>query len=155
MTMQPVQRKDVRTTISLAPVVMKIAEEMQAARGYNNFSAYVADLIRRDQERYQDRQRLAPLPPPTPLPLAQPPIPPTSVADAPSNTVPPAPPTRPHLPRAERAQRPAALVESAPETLLAQLPIPDPNKDEKGPADRKTKTRIRKPASSSIHYPES
>jgi len=46
------QRDDKRTTVSLAKVVWGMAEEMMAAKGFNdNFSAYVADLVRRDQER--------------------------------------------------------------------------------------------------------
>lgn len=36
----------------LAPVIAEIADQMMDRRGFNNnFSAYVADLIRRDQER--------------------------------------------------------------------------------------------------------
>ena len=46
------ERQDKRTTISLATVVWDMAEEMMARKGFNeNFSAYVADLVRRDQER--------------------------------------------------------------------------------------------------------
>jgi hypothetical protein len=45
-------RKDKRTTVSLAWVVWEMAEEMMREKGFNeNFSAYVADLIRRDKER--------------------------------------------------------------------------------------------------------
>jgi len=41
-----------RTTVSLAKVVWDIAVEMTRTRGFNdNFSAYVADLVRRDKER--------------------------------------------------------------------------------------------------------
>jgi hypothetical protein len=42
-----------RKTISLAPVVWVMAEAMMESKGFNNnFSSYVADLIRRDHERY-------------------------------------------------------------------------------------------------------
>lgn len=45
-------RADKRTTVSLAWVIWDMAEEMMTAKGFNdNFSAYVADLIRRDKER--------------------------------------------------------------------------------------------------------
>lgn len=45
-------RSDKRTTVSLAEVVWKMAEERMDAKGFNdNFSSYVADLIRRDMER--------------------------------------------------------------------------------------------------------
>ena len=46
------KRNDKRTTVSLAQVVWVMAEEMMAVKGFNeNFSSYVADLIRRDKER--------------------------------------------------------------------------------------------------------
>jgi hypothetical protein len=49
-------RGDKRTTVSLAGVVWKWAEEMMVAKGFNdNFSAYVADLIRRDKERVEGK----------------------------------------------------------------------------------------------------
>jgi hypothetical protein len=51
-------RKDVRATISLQPVVMQWAEEAMALGGHNNFSAFVADLIRRHREK-----SLVPAPP--------------------------------------------------------------------------------------------
>ena len=45
-------REDKRTTVSLAQVVWEMAEKLMEAKGFNdNFSAYVADLIRRDKER--------------------------------------------------------------------------------------------------------
>ena len=45
-------RKDKRTTVSLAHVVWDMATESMEAKGFNdNFSAYIADLIRRDRER--------------------------------------------------------------------------------------------------------
>ena len=45
-------RKDKRTTVSLAHVVWVMAEEQMETKGFNdNFSAYIADLIRRDKER--------------------------------------------------------------------------------------------------------
>lgn len=41
-----------RTTVSMANVVWEMALEMMKLKGFNeNFSAYVADLIRRDKER--------------------------------------------------------------------------------------------------------
>ncbi|HEY5910857.1 MAG TPA: hypothetical protein VJA21_09675 [Verrucomicrobiae bacterium] len=43
---------NVRTTISLAAVVWARADRMMQYKGFNgNFSAYVADLIRRDQAK--------------------------------------------------------------------------------------------------------
>jgi non-homologous end joining protein Ku len=46
------ERQDKRTTVSLAHVVWDMAETMMAQKGFNdNFSAYVADLVRRDKER--------------------------------------------------------------------------------------------------------
>jgi Arc/MetJ-type ribon-helix-helix transcriptional regulator len=42
-------------TISLSKVVQSWADEMCALRGFDNFSAYVADLIRRDKEREQEK----------------------------------------------------------------------------------------------------
>ena len=45
-------RQDKRTTVSLAKVIWTMAKEMMAVKGFNdNFSAYVADLVRRDKER--------------------------------------------------------------------------------------------------------
>ena len=45
-------RTDKRTTVSLAHVVWEMAEEQMQAKGFNdNFSAYCADLIRRDREK--------------------------------------------------------------------------------------------------------
>jgi hypothetical protein len=50
-------RSDKRTTVSLARVVWDLAEEQMKAKGFNdNFSAYVADLIRRDKERSEEKQ---------------------------------------------------------------------------------------------------
>jgi O-glycosyl hydrolase len=50
-------RSDKRTTVSLARVVWEMAEEQMQAKGFNdNFSAYVADLIRRDKERSEEKQ---------------------------------------------------------------------------------------------------
>ena len=47
------KRKDKRTTVSLAPVLWVMAEAQMERKGFNNnFSSYVADLIRRDHERY-------------------------------------------------------------------------------------------------------
>jgi hypothetical protein len=46
------ERTDKRTTVSLAEVVWQMAESQMAEKGFNdNFSAYCADLIRRDRER--------------------------------------------------------------------------------------------------------
>ena len=46
-------RNDKRTTVSLAGIVWEMAEEQMVAKGFNdNFSAYCADLIRRDREEY-------------------------------------------------------------------------------------------------------
>ena|SRR5208337_1658062 len=50
-------RSDKRTTVSLARMVWDMAEEQMQAKGFNdNFSAYVADLIRRDKERSEEKQ---------------------------------------------------------------------------------------------------
>ncbi len=49
-------RKDVRTTISLTKVIWDWAEEIMDERGYNNFSSYVADLVRRHKEEL-DREK--------------------------------------------------------------------------------------------------
>lgn len=60
------ERGDKRTGICLDLVVWQIAEDMMRRRGFNkNFSAYVADLIRRDQER-------AELAKPRPVPVVYP-----------------------------------------------------------------------------------
>ena len=57
-----VKRDDKRTTISLAQVVWGMAEEMMAAKGFNdNFSAYVADLVRRDKERAEAARPATPM----------------------------------------------------------------------------------------------
>lgn len=49
------KRSDRRTTISLARVVWDMAIEMMDAKGFNdNFSAYVADLTRRDHETHAE-----------------------------------------------------------------------------------------------------
>jgi hypothetical protein len=45
--------KDVRTSVSLAPVVWEWAGEIMEVKGFNNLSSYVADLIRRDKERIE------------------------------------------------------------------------------------------------------
>ena len=47
------ERNDKRTTVSLAHIVWDMAEEMMRKKGFNdNFSAYIADLVRRDMERH-------------------------------------------------------------------------------------------------------
>jgi non-homologous end joining protein Ku len=68
MTISSKRRQDKRTTISLAQVVWDMAEEMMEKKGFNdNFSAYIADLIRRDKEkleaggRYPEPGRSVPL----------------------------------------------------------------------------------------------
>ena len=44
------KRSDKRTTVSLAGVVWEMAEARMEREGYNgNFSAYIAELIRRDK----------------------------------------------------------------------------------------------------------
>lgn len=54
------QKKGRRVTISLSALVNEWAEEMCAKRGFeDNFSAYVADLIRRDKDRQEEREREA------------------------------------------------------------------------------------------------
>lgn len=59
----PKARKDKRTTVSLAQVVWDWAEDLMEAKGYNdNFSAYVAELIRRDKEREDEKKAAAPVP---------------------------------------------------------------------------------------------
>jgi len=51
------KRRDFRTTVSLAHFVWKTAQEMMKAKGFNdNFSSYVADLIRRDKEREETKK---------------------------------------------------------------------------------------------------
>ena len=46
-----------KLSISLSKTVYAWAQELAAAKGFDtNFSAYVADLIRRDQEREQARK---------------------------------------------------------------------------------------------------
>ena len=50
-----VKRNDKRTTISLAEVVWKMAETRMAEEGYiDNFSQYVAELIRADKRRQDE-----------------------------------------------------------------------------------------------------
>ena len=52
--------EDRRKTVSLAKVVWDMANQNMKDRGFNdNFSAYIADLIRRDKER-EDEKRLSP-----------------------------------------------------------------------------------------------
>jgi hypothetical protein len=52
--------EDRRKTVSLAKVVWDMAEQNMKDRGFNdNFSAYIADLIRRDKER-EDEKRPSP-----------------------------------------------------------------------------------------------
>jgi len=44
----------IKTAISLTPVVLNWAKNLAEEKGFgSNFSAYVADLIRRDQEHAQ------------------------------------------------------------------------------------------------------
>lgn len=43
-------------TISLSKVVNKWADEMMERKGYENFSAYMAELIRRDKEQDDNRK---------------------------------------------------------------------------------------------------
>ena len=51
------KRKDKRTTVSLAPVLWVMAEAQMERKGFNNnFSSYVADLIRRDQAHSRRQQ---------------------------------------------------------------------------------------------------
>jgi hypothetical protein len=51
-------RNDKRVTVSLAKIIWKTAENLMDLKGFNgNFSAYVADLIRRDQERLAGVER--------------------------------------------------------------------------------------------------
>lgn len=45
-----------RVSISLSQKVFQWAEELKAAKGYDNFSAYIAELIRRDKERDEKKQ---------------------------------------------------------------------------------------------------
>ena len=47
--------KTVRVTISFPEKVDQWAEELMAEKGYDNFSAYIADLIRRDREQRSER----------------------------------------------------------------------------------------------------
>lgn len=42
----------IRTTVSLTQVVWDMALRMMARKGYNNFSSYCADLIRKDYEEH-------------------------------------------------------------------------------------------------------
>ena len=48
------KRSDIRTTVSLTDTVWQFAEECMKADGYNNFSAFVAELIRERQRRTSD-----------------------------------------------------------------------------------------------------
>lgn len=47
----------VKVTMSLTPVIKGWAIECADKRGYNNFSAYIAELIRRDKEEVEERER--------------------------------------------------------------------------------------------------
>ena len=50
----------VKKSISLSKVVSDWADELAATKGFGtNFSAYIADLIRRDREREQELNLLA------------------------------------------------------------------------------------------------
>jgi Arc/MetJ-type ribon-helix-helix transcriptional regulator len=46
-----------RVTINLPEKVLQWAEELMAARGFENRSSYFADLIRRDKERQEEKER--------------------------------------------------------------------------------------------------
>ena len=47
-----------RTTVILAKVIQGMAEQMMKERGFNNnFSAYIADLIRRDKEDLERKSK--------------------------------------------------------------------------------------------------
>lgn len=48
---QKTKRGTARITISLSQKVYGWAEELCAVKGYDNFSAYIAELIRKDKER--------------------------------------------------------------------------------------------------------
>lgn len=52
--------RTVKTSISLSETVNTWAEELALKKGFDNFSQYVADLIRRDKER--DEQPASPAP---------------------------------------------------------------------------------------------
>lgn len=61
------ERSDKRTSISLASVIWEMAEDQMRAKGFNeNFSSYIADLIRRDRERLQYTGQIHDSPAPTP-----------------------------------------------------------------------------------------
>jgi Arc/MetJ-type ribon-helix-helix transcriptional regulator len=49
-------KKHNRVTINLPELVVRWAEELMAVRGFDNRSAYFADLIRRDKERQDEKQ---------------------------------------------------------------------------------------------------
>jgi hypothetical protein len=56
MSKPTAQRTDRRTTISLDPVVWDWAQQLMKDKGFNNnLSNYIADLIRRDQERKEEK----------------------------------------------------------------------------------------------------
>jgi len=43
--------KTIKRSVSFSDKVNNWAEEMADAKGFDNFSAYIADLVRRDKER--------------------------------------------------------------------------------------------------------
>lgn len=48
---------DKRVTISMSAVVWQFAEEIMQSRGYNNFSALVADLIRQHRDELHSKEK--------------------------------------------------------------------------------------------------
>jgi metal-responsive CopG/Arc/MetJ family transcriptional regulator len=46
----------VRFNVSVQAVIYKWAKQIMADRGYSNISAFIGDLIRRAQEREEERQ---------------------------------------------------------------------------------------------------
>lgn len=60
MSEEPAKREDVRTTVSLHPTVNQWAQELMDARGYNNFSAMIADLIRQERDRVKTERESKP-----------------------------------------------------------------------------------------------
>jgi len=51
--------KTVKTSISLSEIVYAWAEELAANKGFaNNFSAYIADLIRKDKDKDEKKSSI-------------------------------------------------------------------------------------------------
>jgi hypothetical protein len=49
------EKNVIRFNVSAAPIVLKWAKQVMAARGYSNISAFVSDLIRRAKDREDEK----------------------------------------------------------------------------------------------------